>query len=119
MLPDLCDLISIGLVGDGHSGQTEGENVIAQNIPCEVSQAAPGSNTIVAGGVTYIGTHRLKFGWNPATAAIMPTQMIRVHARGSEGQMIFEQPVREKGSMSVFLFCLAKQTVGFRSPANV
>lgn len=118
-LPDICDLIELGLVDDGHSGKTEGQTTIATDIPCEVSEAAASGNTIIAGGVTYTGTHRLKFGWNATTVAINPTQQIVVHARSDEGQMIFEQPVREKGSMAVFVTCLAKLTTGFRSPSNV
>jgi hypothetical protein len=118
-LTDLCDISVLGLISDGHSGQTEGETPVATNIPCEVSQAAPGANTVIAGGVTYTGTHRLKFGWNSTTVGIVPKQLIRVHARGDESEMIFEQPVREKGSKSPWLYVLAKLTTGFRSPANV
>src|SRR5947207_7809336 len=96
-LPDLCDITALGLVSDGHYGDTEGETTIATNIPVEVAEATPSGNTIVAGGVTYTGSHRLKFGWNATTAAINPEQLIKVHARGSEALMVFEQPVREKG----------------------
>lgn len=118
-LTDLCDITTLGLVDDGHSGQTEGETSFATNVPVQISQAAPGANSVEAGGVTYIGTHRLKFGWNSTNAGINPKQKIYVHARGDEGQMVFEQPVREKGSMSPWLFVLAKLTVGLRSPSNV
>jgi hypothetical protein len=118
-LTDLCDIYQLGMVDDGHSGQTEKETVVAQNVPVQVSQAAPGGNTVVSGGVTYTGTHRLKFGWNSTNVGINPKQKIYVHARGNEGQMIFEQPVREKGSTSPWLFVAAKLTTGFRSPPNV
>lgn len=119
VLPDLCDITELGLVFDGHSGQTEGETTVATDIPVEVSEAAPSSNTVVAGGVTYTGSHRLKFGWNAVTVAINPEQKITVHARGLESAMVFEQPVREKGSTGVWVFVLAKLTRGFRSPSNV
>lgn len=119
VLPDLCAIIQIGLVSDGHSGQTEGEQSIATNIPCEVAEATPSNNTIVAGDVTYTGSHRLKFGWNATTAAINPKQLIKVHARGNEALMVFEQPIRERGGNGPWLFVLAKLTTGFRSPSNI
>lgn len=119
VLPDLCDIFQIGLADDGHSGMTEGENEIATNIPIEVAEATPSNNTIVAGDVTYTGTHRLKFGWNATTAAINPKQLIKVHARGSEGILIFEQPIRARGGNGPWLYVLAKLTTGFRSPVNV
>jgi hypothetical protein len=118
-LEDLCDIVELGLISDGHSGKTEGTTPVATNIPVQIAEAAPGGNTIVSGGVTYTATHRLKFGWNATTAAINPKQKITVHARGNESAMVFEQPLREKSSSSVWLFVLAKLTIGFRSPANV
>ena len=118
-LTDLCDITVLGLVSDGHSGQTESETSVATNIPVQVSQAAPGANSVVSGGVTYTGTHRLKFGWNSTTVGINPKQLITVQARGDEAEMVFEQPIREKGSTSVWLYVLAKLTTGFRSPPNV
>lgn len=119
VLRDLCDIVELGLVTDGHSGKTEGLTPVATNVPVDIAPAAPGGNTIVAGGVTYAATHRLKFGWNSTTAAINPKQKITVHARGNESAMVFEQPVREKSSSAVWLYVLAKLTTGFRSPANV
>jgi hypothetical protein len=118
-LPDVCDIVQIGKVPDGFSGHTEGETSIASNIPVEVTQAPASGNTIIAGDVTYIGTHRLKFGWNSTTAAINPKQIIRVQPRGNETMMRFEQPIRERGGNSPWLFVLAKLTTGYRSPSNV
>jgi len=119
ILTDLCDIVSLGLVSDGHSGKTEGETPYATNIPVEVSEAAPGVTVNPGSGASYTATHRLKFSWNPTTAGINPKQKITVQARGNESEMVFEQPVRERGSKSIYLFVLAKLTTGFRSPANV
>ncbi|HEY6244549.1 MAG TPA: hypothetical protein VIX17_11405 [Pyrinomonadaceae bacterium] len=118
-LPDLCDIVQIRKVSDGFSGHTEGETSVATNIPVEVTQAPASGNTVIAGDVTYIGTHRLKFGWNATTVAINPKQIIKVQARGNESMLRFEQPIRERGSNSEWLFVLAKLTTGYRSPSNV
>ena len=119
VLPDLCDIIQIGLVSDGHSGQTEGETVVANNVPVEVSQASPSTSQIVAGDQGWAATHRLKFGYSFTTAGINPKQIIKVHARGDQALMRFEAGPPEKGSTSVWLFVPARLTTGFRSPANV
>jgi hypothetical protein len=119
VLPDLCDIIQIELVSDGHSGQTEGESPAATNVPVEIAEATPSNNTIVAGDVTYTGSHRLKFGWNATTTAINPKQLIKVHARGSEKLMVFEKPIREHGGNGPWLFVLVTLTTGFRSPPTI
>jgi hypothetical protein len=121
VLPDLCDIVAIGLVSDGHSGQTEGEinPPVATNVPVEVSQASPGTSQVVAGDQSWVATHRLKFGYNSTTAAISKKQIVQVHARGNQPPMRFEVGPPEKGSTSVWLFVPARLTTGFRSPANV
>jgi hypothetical protein len=118
-MPDLCDIIGEGLVSDAHSGQTIGETVVASSIPCQVNETPQSAGPIVAGGVSYSGTHRIRLPANANTMAIVPTQMLRVQANDNHGELIFEQPVRAEGSMAVFVTVSAKLTTGFREPANV
>ena len=118
-LPDLCDLIAIGMGSDGHSGQTPAEATVASDVPCKYEEAAPSERKLDDGTVSYTATHKLTFGASADTMAIEPTYVIKVKARGDKPDLFFEQPVRAKGSMAVFVTCLAKQTTGFRQPANV
>lgn len=118
-LPDLCDLIVIGLGPDGHSGQKPTETTEASNVPCRYDEATGSEKQVDAGGVAYTATHRLTFGASAVTMAIEPKYIVKVLARGDKPDLFFEQPVRAKGSMAVFVTCLAKQTTGFRQPANV
>lgn len=118
-LPDLCSLTVIGLVSDGHSGQTEGETILASDIPCRYEEATGSEKQVDGGGVAYTATHKLTFGASATTMAIEPKYIIKVLARGDKPDLFFEQPVTAKGSMAVFVTCLAKQTTGFRQPANI
>lgn len=118
-LPDVCDLIKIELQSDGHSGQTPKETQKAENVRCRYDEVSGASSQIVVGGVTYTATHRLTFTNSAETMAIEPTYIVKVHRRGDIPQMIFEQPIKEKGSLVALVSCLAKFTVGFREPANV
>lgn len=119
VLPDLCDIFTTGLVSDGHSGQSTGESLVAQDLPVEVEDATPGGAQIVAGGQTYQATHRLKFGYSAVTVAIRPEHIVKIKARGVVGEFVFEKPVPVKGSSSVWLYYSAVLVTGFRSPANV
>ena len=111
-LPDLCDLIQLTLQDDGHNGQTLKPTTVATDIPCRYSEVAGSEGGSVIGSKTYTATHRLTFGASADTMAIVPEYFIRVHARGDKPEMIFDQPVRAKGSMAVFVNCLARFTVG-------
>jgi hypothetical protein len=118
-LPDLCNLISIGLADDGHSGSTAAETTVATNVPCRYDEATPSERKLDDGTVGYTATHKLTFGASAVTMAIEANYIVDVLPRGDKGHLFFEQPVRAKGSMAVFVTCLAKQTTGFRQPANV
>lgn len=118
-LPDLCDLIVIGLGSDGHSGQKPTETTVASNLPCKYEEATGSERKHDDGAVEYTASHKLTFGATAVTMAIEPNYIVKILARGDKPDLFFEQPVRAKGSMAVFVTCLAKQTTGFRQPPNV
>lgn len=112
-LPDLCDLVQTTLEDDGHNGQTPKQTTVATSVPVRYTEVAGTGNETVIGSKTYVATHRLTFGASADTMAIDPDYFIRVHARGDKPEMMFDQPVRAKGSMAVFVNCLARFTVTF------
>lgn len=118
-LPDLCELIEIGLGSDGHSGLRPTETSRATNVPCKYDEATGSPNKLESGHVGYESTHILTFGASNATMAITPKYVVKVLANGDRPITFFEQPVRMKGSMQVFVKYRAKETTGPRVPVNV
>jgi hypothetical protein len=118
-LPDLCNLIKIGLVTDGKSGMRPGETVIASNVPCKYDEASKSPRQFESGHVGYESTHVLTFGASATTMAITPEYIVKVMANGDRPITFFEQPIKIKGSMQVFVKFRAKETTGPRAPVNV
>lgn len=116
--PDLCDVLVLQQISDGHSGHTEQEASVATNIPCLYASAAPGSQIVVE-GQTYGATHRVSFPYNSYTLGLTSKNVLLIHARGSEPAFRLEMPVRAKGSALAFVRVLARRTEGFREPGNV
>jgi hypothetical protein len=118
-LPDLCNLIEVGLVTDGKSGMRPSETVLASNVPCKYDEATGSPNRLESGHVGYESTHVLTFGASATTMAITPKYIVKVLANGDRPITFFEQPIRMKGSMQVFVKYRAKETTGPRMPVNV
>lgn len=119
ILADLCNLIEIGLGSDGHSGSRPTETVRASNVPCKYDEAVGSPNRLESGHVGYESTHVLTFGASADTMAITPKYIIKVLANGDRPITFFEQPIRMKGSMQVFMKYRAKESIGPRVPVNV
>lgn len=119
IFPDLCDVVEIGKVDDGHSGHTTGETAIASNIPCKFDEVPASQGPIIGGGGSYQATHRIKFPATNETMAIKPSHILKIQANDNHEEMRFEMPVRARGSMAVFVTVTAKLTTGHREPTNV
>lgn len=113
-MPDLCDLLGPTKIDQG-AGHTTVEAVIASDIPCSIVQTSGGVSFHDGESVANKGS-RLQLPYNATTAGITRQYKVRVHARGVNPQMIFEQPVIEADSMSPLLQISAVLTEGFRSP---
>lgn len=117
--PDLCDIITLGLQSDGHSGQTQASTVTATGLQCFYEEAPATGNQVVNSGVLYAATHRLYLQRTTASAALAPTQLLKVHARNNVPDLYFEQPTIFETSYQPFVIVLAKRSIGYRQPANI
>jgi hypothetical protein len=117
-LPDLCDLIDSSLTTQG-SGHTLTDSALALNIPCSHKQLGGGGVQVRDGDTFVTKSHELELPYTSATILIDRHYQIRVHARGTNAEMIFEQPVRQFDSGSPLLEVLATATEGYRQPGMV
>lgn len=113
-MADLCDLIPPALVtqGDGH---TLGDGTPITGIPCNHEE--------VSGGVTFhdgesvvTKSNRVTMGYTATTVAITRQYKIKVHANGANPELILEQPVIQRDSMSPLLDILAVKSEGYQQP---
>lgn len=112
---DLCDLIAPE-VTDQYSGHTISDNTIATNVPCWVERVRGGGADIVAGGVVVTTSHRITMPATDATRLIDEHYKIKVLARDDNPEMIFEQPVRSRGSSEVMVSVQAIIHDGYSPP---
>lgn len=91
-MSDLCDLTKPTLTDGGGSGDTLTQSTAASNVPCFYKPSGRNS-PLVVGGHAYIASHQFTLPATTEVLAITPEYRITVQARGSNPQMIFEQPV--------------------------
>lgn len=104
---DLCDILNPQFTDGGSSGDSLGLVPGQTNVPCDYKPARPGAQVEI-GGTVYVGSHVLRLPWASYTVAITPEHRIKVHARDSMPEMVFEEPALIPGSYSVFVYVLAK-----------
>lgn len=116
---DLCDLIpDPSLVAQG-AGHTLTDSAAVTSIPCTHKQLGGGGVRIDDGESVVTKTHKVTLPYTSDTVLIDRHYQIRIHARGFNPQVIFEQPVRQVDSASPFVSVLVTMTEGFRSPGTI
>ncbi|HEX7334230.1 MAG TPA: hypothetical protein VF290_22180 [Pyrinomonadaceae bacterium] len=115
---DLCDLLQTGTQGDGFSGDKPDEDELATNVECLYEEISGGAAQVVINNVTVIATHRIEMKTSDEALALTVNDKIRIHARGAKPQLIFEQPVRTRGTFTPLVeFKAILVTDGYRQSA--
>jgi len=120
---DVCTIYAPTQVSDGRSGHKLSFTLVASNVECFVEQSGGGVQ-VERDGVSRTTTHRIEIGSMDETKQtqarlINQGYQILVAARvGGNPEMLFEQPVRERGSFEPLVVLQAVFTEGTRKPAS-
>jgi len=101
-MSDTCSLIKPTFTDGGASGDTLTQATVASNVPCFYKPAGRNS-PLVVGGQAYIASHQFTLPATTEVLAITPEYKLTVQARGSNPQMIFEQPVIVQNSFTALV----------------
>lgn len=116
---DLCDLIPDPTLVPQGAGHTLADPAAVTNIPCSHRQLSGGGVRIDDGESVVVKTHEVVLPFTSATVLINKQFGIRVHPRGFNEEVFFEQPVKRFDSASPLLNVLVTMTEGFRTPGTI
>ena len=117
-LPDLATIIGPTQVDDGHDGHSIQDDELLTDIKCLVEDSG-GNADANEDAVNATKTCRIHLKLTEAQALLIDEhKKIKIDARGFNPEMIFEQPVRVKDSLSQLVIVTAILTSGFRRPGT-
>ena len=112
-LPETCSVLRPTTVSDGASGHKISESTVASSIKC-LHEELSGGVQVVAGGLTVIHTHRIFMLPEGTALTITEHDKIVIDASDDNAELVFEQPLREKATLSPLAAFTAILTSGYR-----